>query len=140
MNLISRYLYLAFGWLSFSLGFIGVFVPLLPTTPFMLVAAYCFSKSSKRLYTWLVTRDYIGPMILDWERHRVIRLRAKVLATTLLTLMLSYPIFFKDIPFIFKAIMAGVGMSVLAYIWSCPSVKGQLAGEATQAGLRKKAA
>ena len=61
-----RYLLLAIGWLSVALGVIGIFLPVLPTTPFLLLAAACFVRSSRRFYIWLVTHPHLGPWIRDY--------------------------------------------------------------------------
>jgi uncharacterized membrane protein YbaN (DUF454 family) len=63
-----------------ALAFIGAFLPLLPTTPFLLVAATCFAKSSPRLYNMLLVNKVFGPMIYHWQQSRSIPKRAKVLA------------------------------------------------------------
>ena len=72
------------GTIAFGLGVIGVFVPLLPTTPFLLLAAACFARSSERLYTWLISHKWFGNYIRHYHEHKAITLRAKVMALTLL--------------------------------------------------------
>lgn len=79
-----RYLLLALGWLSVVLGVIGIFVPVLPTTPFLLLAAACFVRSSKRFYIWLVTHPRLGPWIRDYLDGQGIPLKGKVYALTLM--------------------------------------------------------
>ncbi len=79
-----RYLLLALGWLSVALGVIGIFVPVLPTTPFLLLAAACFVRSSKRFYIWLVTHPRLGPWIRDYLDGQGIPLKGKVYALTLM--------------------------------------------------------
>ena len=64
-NPVIRYVLLAIGWLSVALGVIGIFLPVLPTTPFLLLAAACFMRSSKRFYLWLVNHRQLGPWIVD---------------------------------------------------------------------------
>lgn len=61
------------GGLALLLGIIGVFLPVMPTTPFILLAAYFFSKSSPRVHAWLVNHRWFGPLILDWQAHKGVR-------------------------------------------------------------------
>jgi len=75
-----RTLWLLIGLTSLVLGIIGVVLPLLPTTPFVLLSAYCFARSSPRLHDWLLGHRLFGPLIANWERHRAISPRAKLLA------------------------------------------------------------
>lgn len=75
-----RSLWLMLGLTSVALGIAGVVLPLLPTTPFVLLAAYCFARSSPRLHDWLLGHRLFGPLIVNWERHRAIAPRAKWLA------------------------------------------------------------
>ncbi|MEO0361750.1 MAG: YbaN family protein, partial [Pseudomonadota bacterium] len=76
-----RPIWLSIGCLSVALAFIGVALPLLPTVPFLLLAAYCFARSSQRFHDWLLGHRLFGPMILDWRRSGAIRRRAKWAAT-----------------------------------------------------------
>ncbi|WP_240470524.1 YbaN family protein [Halomonas halocynthiae] len=82
---LSRYLCLAVAILSFGVGVVGIFVPLLPTTVFMLIAVWAASRSSPRFAIWLRDHPRFGPAILAWERERAIPRRAKILACLLLT-------------------------------------------------------
>ncbi|MCU0890644.1 MAG: YbaN family protein [Sandarakinorhabdus sp.] len=75
-----RTLWLLLGLTSLAFGIAGVVLPLLPTTPFVLLAAYCFARSSPRLHDWLLANRTFGPLILNWEKHRAIAPRAKLLA------------------------------------------------------------
>lgn len=76
------------GGLSVGLGVVGVVLPLLPTTPFILLAAYCFARSSPRLEQWLLRHPRFGPTIADWRAHGAIAPRAKRLA--LLTIAATF--------------------------------------------------
>ena len=74
------------GGLSLLAGIVGIFLPLLPTTPFVLLAALCFSRSSRRCEMWLLSHRVFGPMVRDWRRDHAIPLRAKQLAWTMMAL------------------------------------------------------
>ena len=83
----KRWALVAAGLLSLVLAVLGVVLPGLPTTPFVLMAAACFAKASPRLHHWLVNHRQLGPMVRDWEAHRSLPLRIKWLSTTLMTAM-----------------------------------------------------
>lgn len=72
-----RLFWLGAGWLSLALGVVGAFLPLLPTVPFVLLAAACFSRGSERWEHWLVTHPRFGPWVQDWRASRAVPLRAK---------------------------------------------------------------
>lgn len=76
---------LAFGWLNVGLGIVGAFVPGMPTTVFLIVAAWAFSKSSERFQRWLWNHPRFGPAIRAWHQHRVIPVRAKILAAGMMS-------------------------------------------------------
>ncbi|HEY6612654.1 MAG TPA: YbaN family protein [Pseudomonas sp.] len=79
-----RWLLLGIGWISVALGVIGIFLPVLPTTPFLLLAAACFVRSSRRVYIWLVTHPRLGPWIRDYLDGEGIPLKAKAWAIGLM--------------------------------------------------------
>lgn len=83
-NRLVRYLLLGIGLLSLILGVVGIFVPLLPTTPFLLLSAACFMRSSRRFHTWLVTHPHLGPWIRDYLDGEGIPLKGKVYAIGLM--------------------------------------------------------
>lgn len=76
----QRALWVAAGALALATGIVGIFVPLLPTTPFVLLAAFCFSRGSARCERWIVEHPRFGPLVRDWRGQRAIPLRAKQLA------------------------------------------------------------
>lgn len=75
-----RVLWHLFGWSNVAAGAVGVFLPLFPTTPFLLVAAWAFARSSDRAHSWLHSHPRFGPLLEAWRRHRAIPRRAKILA------------------------------------------------------------
>jgi uncharacterized protein len=81
-----RLLWLGAGGLALLTGFIGIFLPLLPTTPFVLLAAFCFARGSPRWEAWLLAHPRFGPLVRDWRERRAIPLRAKQLAWTMMTI------------------------------------------------------
>ena len=116
-----RWLLLACGWLCVVLGLVGVFLPVLPTTPFLLLAAAAFSKSSHSLSNWLYQHERFGPLLQAWEQYRIIPLRAKVLATVMIMASLGYLWLLAPIGI---GVRLGVTLTVsmtLAYIWSKPN-------------------
>ena len=72
--------YKAFGFLFLALALAGIFLPLLPTTPFVIVAAACFARSSEKWHQWLLGNATFGPMIQRWEQQRCITARVKIIA------------------------------------------------------------
>lgn len=79
-----RWLWLFCGCASLLLGAIGLLLPLLPTVPFVLLAAYCFSRGSRRWERWMLEHPKLGPIVKDWRAHRAVPLRAKQLATVMM--------------------------------------------------------
>jgi uncharacterized membrane protein YbaN (DUF454 family) len=115
-----RWLFFALGLLFFALGAIGVVVPGLPTTPFMILATWAFAKSSKRFHDWLYYHKFFGPPIQRWRDHRVIPLPAKLMSGTFMVLSFSMMIYRGMSP-----VILALTFLVLAYgawfIWRCPS-------------------
>ncbi|PSH19217.1 hypothetical protein B7R74_13545 [Yersinia pseudotuberculosis] len=74
---MSRWLLIALGWLAVVLGTLGVVLPLLPTTPFLLLAAWCFARSSPRFHHWLLYRSWFGSYLRTWQQHRALPPGAK---------------------------------------------------------------
>jgi hypothetical protein len=88
-----KWLLITIGMVAVGLGIIGIFLPLLPTTPFLLLAAACFIRSSDRLYQWLIRNRWFGSYIRNYQEHRAIPLRAKVIALILLWTTMTYSAF-----------------------------------------------
>ncbi|MDN6873141.1 YbaN family protein [Pseudomonas citronellolis] len=85
-----RYLLLAVGWLSVALGVAGIFLPLLPTTPFLLLAAACFMRSSQRFYDWLVSHPRLAPWISDYLEGNGIPLKGKLYTVGLMWISIGF--------------------------------------------------
>ncbi|MBY0234587.1 MAG: YbaN family protein [Burkholderiaceae bacterium] len=82
----QRVVWLLAGLLSLALGIAGIFLPLLPTTPFILLTAFCFSRGSSRCEAWILNHRTFGPMVRDWRATRAVPLRAKQFASMMMTI------------------------------------------------------
>ena len=118
---VKQTLWLFFGLLSLMFGIVGVVLPLLPTTPFVLLAAFCFSKGSTRLHTWLLEHRLFGQLIADWQQYGVISFRAKLIATFSMVLMISYPLIYLPFALWLKIAVSIVMLLVLLFICTRPS-------------------
>lgn len=104
-----RLLFLLLGWLFVGLGIAGAFLPILPTTPFLLLAVACFARSSPKLEAWLIEHPRLGPPLKNWRREGAISRRAKVAAVTLMTA--SYAVFwFGTSPPLWRAMIVAAVM------------------------------
>ncbi len=110
---MRRMLWNTAGLVSFSVGVVGAFLPILPTVVFMLLAVFCFARGSERLHAWLVNHPRFGPPIQDWHRHGAIRRPAKRMAMVAIALSfaLSVGIGFSDWVLALQALVLG-GVSV----------------------------
>ena len=116
-----RTTYVLIGHTSLAIGFVGIFVPLLPTTPFVLLAAVCFSRGSERFHVWLHAHPRFGPMIHSWREHRAIGARAKVVAAVMVVLSISYSVYRLDMPWTVVAIL--IGTAVLSFVLLRPTAR-----------------
>lgn len=85
-----KYVYIILGSLSLTLGIFGIFIPLLPTTPFLLLTAALYFKGSSRLYNWLLSQKRLGPYIRNFREYKAIPLRAKIISVSLIWITISY--------------------------------------------------
>ncbi|WP_424832143.1 YbaN family protein [Ruegeria sp.] len=115
-----RYLWAGLGLFCVALAVVGVALPLLPTVPFLLLAAFFFARSSSRLHNWLITHRTFGPMILDWQTSGAIRPAAKKAATLSVAAVfgLSALISVPNHVLIIQAVVLG---GVMAFIWTRPN-------------------
>ncbi|KEO61045.1 YbaN family protein [Thioclava indica] len=115
-----RLLWLTLGLLSLSIGLIGAIVPLVPTVPLMLLAAFFFAKSSDRLHNWLITHPRFGTAIQDWQDHRAISKRAKIAASISIAIAFGFSVII-GLPAKLLAIQAATLIAVSIFIWTRPN-------------------
>lgn len=110
-----RWLLLAAGWLALVLGFVGVFLPLLPTTPFLLLAAACFVRSSPRLHARMLAHPRLGPFLEQWRRERSIPRAAKVRAYVLVVACFTLSIVLAEALAV-RLALGALGLGLLVFL------------------------
>lgn len=115
-----RFIYAALGIVCVMLAVVGLVLPLLPTVPFLILAAFLFANSSERMHAWIMDHNVFGPMIDDWRRYGAIRPRAKRLASLSIAVVFGLSLVF-GAPGHVLGIQAVVLGLVLIFIWTRPS-------------------
>ena len=90
---MKKLILLIVGWLCVGLGFVGIFIPGIPTTIFLIIALWAFARSSKRFHAWLLNHQRFGPILRNWESHKVVPIKAKivmVILQILVVIMIQY--------------------------------------------------
>ena len=116
-----RFLYLVTGYSALAFGVVGIFLPIVPTVPFLIVSAFCFSRSSERVHAWLMNHRWFGPPLQDWQREGAIPTRAKYLATAMLSTSILFSWFVLRMSGAIVLSVAAIFALVLAYIWTRPA-------------------
>lgn len=132
---IRRSVWAGVGLVCVGLGFVGVVVPGLPVTIFMILALYCFKRGSPKFESWLLNHKIFGPTLRDWERTKGIRPRTKRVAVTTLWVFLLVSLYFlRNKPVVF-GIVTACGLWVTWYIWSRPDVLDDVPAGVTDGGV-----
>lgn len=112
------------GLCSVALGVLGIFLPLLPTVPLLLLAAACFARSSERFHGWLLDHPRLGPIVRPYFEGQGIPLRAKITAITLVWITIPISVLF-FIPFVWvKVFLIAIGLGVTVYLLRLPVCEG----------------
>ncbi|MDP2821811.1 MAG: YbaN family protein [Sulfuritalea sp.] len=120
-SLVVRVVLWTLGSIALLLGIVGIFLPGLPTTPFVLVAAACYARASESFYRRLIANPTVGPLIVEWRRHRSIPFRIKVVAITLMSLTICASMWtFSALPWL-QGLLAVIGVSTALVLWRIPS-------------------
>ncbi len=122
-NRLVKYLLASLGLISLSLGIVGIFLPLLPTTPFLLLSATLFMKSSKRLYNWLMNHKYLGEHLQNYLLHKTISKKSKISALSLLWIAILATIIMIIDNLIIKILLLVIAIAVTIHILSFKSNK-----------------
>ncbi|CAL7873234.1 DUF454 domain-containing protein [Fusobacterium necrophorum subsp. funduliforme] len=120
--IVKRNILLGIAWISLILGGIGIFLPLLPTTPFILLSAFCFQKSSERFHQWILNSPIFGKYIRDYQEQKGITLKNKIVAITFMALGMSFSAY--KVPNTYMRIsLAVIFIAVSYHIWKIKTLK-----------------
>ena len=118
-----RILLVIAGTVCVGLGIVGIFVPVLPTTPFLLLAAACYARGSQRFYGWLLNNKWFGSYIRNYLERKGITLRAKVITVTLLWITIGVSVAFAVETLALKLILVIIAIGVSIHILSLRTLK-----------------
>ncbi len=117
----QRWVLIADGGLALVVGAVGVFLPLLPTTPFVLLALWCFSRSSARCHNWLLNHAHFGPLLSNWQQYRGMTLGHKRRACTLVVLSFAFSIYMVSVLWL-KILLLVMGTTFFWHLWQINTV------------------
>lgn len=120
---VSKAIYLLVGGISLILGIVGAFLPILPTVPFILLAAYAFSRGHPPLYLWLRERSIFAASLQDWEQERAISRSSKRKALTMMAVGFALAVYFAPLIWV-KLMLLCIGIAVASFISTRPEPSG----------------
>lgn len=118
---MQRTILLIIGWLAIVLGTLGIFLPLLPTTPFILLAAWCFSRSSPRFHHWLLYRSWFSPYLRHWQQYKAMPPGVKPRAIAVIILTFAVSLWFVNITWV-RILLLAMLVCLLFFMWRMPVV------------------
>jgi hypothetical protein len=110
------------GCLAVLMAVIGIFLPLVPTTPFLLLASACFMRGSERMHRWLLHNPLFGEYLRNIEERKGIPLRAKLITLALMWMSLGFSLFWVHDGLV-QVILAAIGVGVSAWLWRMPTLR-----------------
>jgi uncharacterized protein len=116
-----RAAFLVAGFAFLGIAVLGLVLPVLPATPFLLLAAACFARSSQRFYDWLVNHRSFGPLVREWREHGAIPWRTKLWAIALMSGSLAVSVVFFVEDAYLQWVLAAIGVLLAAWLYSIPS-------------------
>ncbi|MFQ5550008.1 MAG: YbaN family protein [Gemmatimonadales bacterium] len=118
----SRMAFLMIGHTFVAVGIVGLFVPLLPTTDMLLIAAACYARGSVRFYNWILNNRFLGPIILNWRKHGAVSRRHKYTAVFLIVVVLGSSIIFFVSSSLARGLLIVLGLAISALILRLPTL------------------
>lgn len=118
---MQRTILIIIGWLAVVLATFGVVLPLLPTTPFLLLAAWCFARSSPRFHYWLLYRSWFGGYLRHWQQHRALPPGAKLRAIVFIVITFAVSLYLVNILWVRLFLLLMMG-ALLFFMWRMPVV------------------
>ena len=115
-NKLVRFLWIALGSIFVAIGYVGIFVPGLPTTIFLILAAGCYIRSSKKLYNWLINNKLFGQYIRDYYESKGMPLKAKISAISMIIIFCGFAVIFAIDPILIDIIVGLIGLTAILYI------------------------
>jgi uncharacterized membrane protein YbaN (DUF454 family) len=119
---LSSFLYVAAGWTCVGLAVIGAILPLVPTTPFLLLASWCFFRGSPRIHAWLHRSKWFGPTLDDWDHYHGIRRGMKHRTILLVITVVAGSLVLNSLPWWMKYLVLGLVAVGLYTIWTVPTL------------------
>jgi len=116
-KILQSHLLVIFGWLFTLLGVIGLILPILPTTPFLIVALVLFSKSSPRFHQMLLNNVWFGPTLKQWEDKKTLSRKTKYKAFFLIIITFSISVAIFNDKILFQLVLIGIAIVLLIFIW-----------------------
>jgi len=123
-NIFLRSILITIGFVSTGLAVLGIFLPLLPTVPLLLLAAACFARSSAHFHSWLLQHPHLGPMIRGYLEGQGIPLRSKIFTISLLWLTISVSVMLLTTPLWVKITLLAIASAVTIYLLRLPVYSG----------------
>ncbi|WP_058911584.1 DUF454 family protein [Entomohabitans teleogrylli] len=118
---MQRIILIIIGWLAVALATLGVVLPLLPTTPFLLLAAWCFARSSPRFHHWLLYRSWFGSYLRYWQKYRAMPPGAKPKAIAVIVVTFAVSLYLVDLLWV-RVLLLTILSGLLIFMWRIPVV------------------
>jgi len=120
---LKKAIFIVAGTISLGLGAVGVFLPILPTTPFLLLSAACYYKGSERMHRWLLSNKLFGSYVRNYREGKGISQKGKILTLLLLWATICYSIFFLVNILMFQIILSAIAIAVTVHVTTLPTFR-----------------